>query len=166
MSNNLQSKLGEGLSKFQGGIEQGKQKLQLVQEINRLKKEINEVSGKKAKVLLEVGQATYNKIRQGEITDPELVELTEKLVGFDHNIYQSRKKVAELNSTSDNQGGITCPSCQTVNSNDAKFCGGCGAKVEAAATVLSVEGEPCVKCEESIPHDANFCPCCGTKVVG
>ncbi|WP_010676979.1 hypothetical protein [Bacillus timonensis] len=35
---NLQAKLGEGLSKFQGGIEQGKQKLQIVQEISRLKK--------------------------------------------------------------------------------------------------------------------------------
>lgn len=44
---NLQSKLGEGLSKFQGGIEQGKQKLQVVQEINRLKKEISDASSKK-----------------------------------------------------------------------------------------------------------------------
>lgn len=165
MSNNLQSKLGEGLSKFQGGIEQGKQKLQLVQEINCLKKEINEASMRKAKVLLEAGQVTYSKIRQGEITDPELVGFTEKLVALDREIYEARKLVNELNTKNNGQNGVTCSSCQTVNSEDAKFCGGCGAKVEAAAKVEVTDGVSCVKCEEIIPQSANFCHCCGTKAA-
>lgn len=164
MSNNLQSKLGEGLSKFQGGIEQGKQKLQLVQEMNRLKKEMNEASMRKAKVLLEVGQLTYSKIRQGEILDSELAEITEKLVGIDREIYESRKMANELQSKS-SQNGITCSSCQTVNSEDAKFCGGCGEKVEAAVNMEVAEGINCVMCEETIPESANFCHCCGTKVA-
>ncbi|MEH7386558.1 zinc ribbon domain-containing protein [Bacillus sp. JJ1521] len=162
---NLQSKLGEGLSKFQDGIEQGKQKLQVVQEISRLKKEINEASTKKSMVLLEVGQATYQKIRNGEITDPELVELTVKLVGFDHHIYQANKKVAELNSRSADSNSIICSICQTPNSVDAKFCGGCGAKVEVATKVVLSGEETCVICEEAMPVDANFCPCCGTKAT-
>lgn len=120
---------------------------------------------KKSMALLEVGQVAYQKIRNGEITDPELIELTVKLVGFDYHIYQANKKVEELNSRSGNSNSIICTSCQTPNSMDAKFCGGCGAKVEIVEKVELIGEETCAKCEEAIPVDANFCPCCGTKAI-
>lgn len=163
MSTNLQSKLGEGLSKFQGGIEQGKLKLQTVQEINKVKKEIHDVSVKKSKILLETGQKVYMKIRNLEIQDPELMELTSKLTELDQAIYEGSKKIAELSSRPD-QGGTICPSCQTPNEMDAKFCGGCGAKVEKAVEMESDSSEACVSCSELVSPDANYCHCCGTKV--
>lgn len=49
MSNNFQNIIGEGLSKLQGGIEQGKQKLQTAQEINELNKHANDLNQKKVK---------------------------------------------------------------------------------------------------------------------
>ncbi|KAA0548383.1 zinc ribbon domain-containing protein [Bacillus sp. BGMRC 2118] len=164
MSSNLQSKLGEGLSKFQGGIEQGKQKLQIAQEVSRLKKEMNDTSTRKSKVLLEVGQAAYKKIRNGEITDPELIELTTKLVGYDSTIYQSITKITELQLSTDHNQEMICPSCQTANDEHAKFCGSCGEKILVEKLVDTEESEHCVKCEQSIPLDAHFCPCCGNKV--
>jgi ribosomal protein L40E len=163
LSTNLQSKLGEGLSKFQGGIEQGKLKLQTVQEINKVKKEIHDVSVKKSKILLETGQKVYMKIRNRELQDPELMELTSKLTELDQAIFEGSKKIAELSSRPDQEGAI-CPSCQTPNEMDAKFCGGCGAKVEKAAEAESDSGEVCASCSERVSPDANYCHCCGTKV--
>jgi len=164
LSNNLQSKLGEGLSKFQGGIEQGKQKLQVVQEISKHKKEINETSIKKSKILLELGQSTYKKIRSGEIVDSDLNEMTKGIVGLDHLIYQSTKKISELNQSNADSNVLTCSSCQAPNDINAKFCGGCGAKMEKEPAVETSSGVSCVTCEEVLSDTANFCHCCGTKV--
>nr|WP_246879847.1 zinc ribbon domain-containing protein [Bacillus suaedae] len=126
---------------------------------------MNEIATKKSRALLEVGQTTYKKIRTGEIVDPELIELTTKLVGLDHQLYKASQKVHELNSLGQDDQSIICPSCQTANDQGAKFCGGCGEQVEVAAALESAEGEPCVNCEEDVPAEANFCPCCGTKVA-
>lgn len=164
MSTNLQSKLGEGLSKFQGGIEQGKLKLQTVQEINKIKKEMHDVSVKKSKILLEVGQSAYKKIRNSELQDQELMELTAKLTELDHSIYEAARKIAELKSSPD-QNGIVCPSCSTPNEPDAKFCGGCGSKVEKANELESDSGKACAGCSEPVSLEANYCHCCGTKVT-
>lgn len=164
LSNNLQSKLGEGLSRVQGGIEQGKLKLQVVQEISKLKKEINETSMKKSKILLELGQSTYKKIRNGEIVDSELSELTRGIVGLDHIVYQSSKKISELHQTNNDSDILTCSSCQTPNAVDAKFCGGCGAKMEKEPEADASSGISCVNCDEVLSEAANFCHCCGTKV--
>jgi NADH pyrophosphatase NudC (nudix superfamily) len=164
LSTNLQSKLGEGLSKFQGGIEQGKLKLQTVQEINKIKKEMHDVSLKKTKILIEVGQSAYKKIRNSELQDPELMELVSKLTDLDHAIYEASQKIAALKSTPD-QDVITCPSCNTANEPDAKFCGGCGSKVEKAKVHEDGSGIACSGCSEPVAHDANYCHCCGTKVT-
>ncbi|NQD65608.1 zinc ribbon domain-containing protein [Bacillus haikouensis] len=163
MSTNLQSKLGEGLSKFQGGIEQGKLKLQTVQEINKIKKEIHDVSVKKSKILLEVGQKVYKKIRNQELHDQELIELTSKLTELDHALYGGSRKISELKSHPD-QNVTICTSCETPNELDAKFCGGCGAKVEKAIEPVAGAGYACASCSEPLTADAHYCHCCGTKV--
>jgi DNA repair exonuclease SbcCD ATPase subunit len=165
LSTNLQSKLGEGLSKFQGGIEQGKLKLQTVQEINKIKKEMHDVSVKKTKILLEAGQNVYKKIRNHELQDAELMELTSKLTELDHTIYEASKKISELKNSSD-QHVIVCPSCHTPNEPNAKFCGGCGSKVEKAGDLEGESGKACASCSEPVSLEANYCHCCGTKVAG
>jgi NADH pyrophosphatase NudC (nudix superfamily) len=164
LSTNLQSKLGEGLSKFQGGIEQGKLKLQTVQEINKIKKEMHEASVKKSKILLEAGQKAYKKIRNHELQDEELVELTSKLTELDHAIYEGAKKISGLKSNPD-QNVTICASCETPNESDAKFCGGCGAKVEKAAEPVAGAVDACTSCNEPLTPDAHYCHCCGTKAA-
>jgi hypothetical protein len=155
--------LGEGLSKFQGGIEQGKLKLQTVQEINKIKKEMHDVSVKKSKILLEVGQKVYKKIRNQELHDQELIELTSKLTELDHALYGGSRKILELKSHPD-QNVTICTSCETPNELDAKFCGGCGAKVEKAIEPAAGAGDACASCSEPLTADAHYCHCCGTKV--
>ncbi|WP_078553933.1 zinc ribbon domain-containing protein [Bacillus alkalicellulosilyticus] len=161
MANDFQSKIGEGLSKFQGGIEQGKQKLQVTQEMNRLRKMIQELSVKKSAVLLELGQVTYKQIRAEAIAAEELVTISDQLVSLDKQIYLATKQLSEMNKTEDN--AVVCGSCNEANGPNDKFCGSCGTPLEKPAEVDLSEGISCVTCEEIIPKEANFCPCCGSK---
>ncbi|WP_263629630.1 zinc ribbon domain-containing protein [Bacillus tianshenii] len=160
MANDLQSKLGEGLSKVQGGIEQGKQKLQIAQEIGRLKKGMAESSLQKSKILLELGQVTYGKLRKGQFQDEELFGIAHSIIGLDKQMYTASKQIAELSKTT--QNGVMC-SCGTLNGVTDKFCGGCGAKIEQAAEVDLSTASSCGHCEEVVPAGANFCPCCGSR---
>ena len=91
LSNDLQSRLGEGVSMLKGGIEQRKQKLQNVQELNRLKRSVEENSIKKSQILLELGRLTYRKIREGQINDPDLVKQSSNLVSLDKLMYVDGK---------------------------------------------------------------------------
>lgn len=165
MSNQLHSKLGEGLFKVQGGIEQGKQKLQVSQEVSRLKREVSEASTAKSKILLEVGQLTYKKMRTGEVNDEELKGVTNRLLSLDHTIYQATFKIHELNAREGTDNGITCPNCEMENDEHAKFCGGCGDRIEKKVVSEEVDFAHCDTCEEAIPKSSNFCPCCGMKVI-
>jgi membrane protease subunit (stomatin/prohibitin family) len=49
-----------------------------------------------------------------------------------------------------------CPKCQAAVPAGAKFCPGCGEKIEAATH--------CTECGAEVPAGAKFCPGCGKKV--
>ena len=52
------------------------------------------------------------------------------------------------------QQTVPCPSCGKPNAPGIKFCGDCGAKMEAAKV-------PCVKCGAELREGAKFCSECG-----
>ena len=49
---------------------------------------------------------------------------------------------------------VTCASCAYENSDDARFCAGCGAPL----------GTTCAVCETLVPPGGRFCPNCGTPM--
>ena len=51
-----------------------------------------------------------------------------------------------------------CPECGTELSEGAKFCSGCGRKVEEEKS-----GYKCAKCGRELKDNEKFCPDCGTK---
>ena len=158
----LQSKMGEGLSKLQGGIEQGKNKLKTSQEVNKLKIKIQDTSVKKAELLINLGQTAYQLIREGKITDKQLIDLAQPMIGFDQVIYQANKTIAEL--TEDNSKQYVCECGAPISPAD-KFCGSCGKKVvieEPEQIALT----NCPSCEEEMPEDTKYCGSCGTKLAG
>lgn len=57
---------------------------------------------------------------------------------------------------------MKCPNCQTENPDFAKFCKGCGSKLEAPAMEAAIF---CKACGESLKPGAKFCPKCGTSVA-
>lgn len=62
--------------------------------------------------------------------------------------------------TSSSQG-ILCPQCGLISVPGAKFCNGCGQKLEQAAA-----SDKCLYCGAAMPMGAKFCGKCGKAVNG
>lgn len=162
LGNDLQSRLGEGLSKVQGGIEQGKLKLQVLQDINMFKKAVGDASVRKSMLLIEMGQMTYGRLRSndGPEEDRKVVTMAQEIVELDKKIYAASKRIRELSQPVSN--GVSCP-CGAVNGETDNFCGGCGKQIDRAPVLDESNMCICTSCDSSIPLEANFCPCCGSK---
>jgi membrane protease subunit (stomatin/prohibitin family) len=53
-------------------------------------------------------------------------------------------------------GGVNCPKCGTANAAGAKFCSSCGGPLQAAVK--------CSKCQTEVQAGTKFCPNCGAKI--
>lgn len=156
----LQTKLGSGMNKLQEGIEQGKVKLQVAQEIAQLKKEVNGQLQRKSAILLELGQRTYVYLRNGTVEETELKTLIAPVQQIDVAIYKARQKMSDLQKQQSAKGVCNCGGMLTKHD---KFCGQCG---EPNAMVMNQEVEEttvCLSCEEHIAQVVVFCPVCGIK---
>lgn len=162
MSKNFQNILGEGLSKFHGGIEQSKQKLQTVQMINELNKNVNDLSQKKSRVFLDLGQLAYEKIRNGQISDLDLIEITKDVIQLDKKMYSTLRQLSELNNSQ--QQGPTCENCGNITDGFDKYCGSCGSKVKTQLDIHIPGDMECLSCGELAPLNAKHCPCCGMSI--
>nr|WP_246421621.1 zinc ribbon domain-containing protein [Texcoconibacillus texcoconensis] len=158
----IQSKLGEGLSRFQGGVEKGKQRIQLTQEMSRLKRELAEATSEKSRLYVEMGMRAHQLVRDGGLFDQQVSDFADALLACDKSIYRIQRQIAELSDVESE--GMTCECGASLQSGD-KFCGECGAKV----MVFSVQEEQafvaCHQCEEQVAESANFCGCCGYKLT-
>jgi len=156
--NEVQSKLGEGLTKIQGSLNQGKQKLQLVQEVSQIKSSQNTLRLKRQEYILKIGEVYLQKIHTGVENIELLQELATEIQALDKEIYAYGVRLDQLQSESGE--GVECSKCQSPVSDSDKFCGKCGQPVAASVKVETTE--ICNVCETSIPAKTNYCPCCGT----
>ncbi|CKE56224.1 zinc ribbon domain-containing protein [Bacillus cereus group sp. MYBK77-1] len=155
----LQSKFGSGMNKLQEGIEQGKMKLQVAQEVAQLKKITQEKLQAKTEILLELGQMAYMQLRNDEVRVDVLKNIIEPVQELDVAIYNTRKQIANLQ----NQGQKGQCSCGGPLSVNDKFCGQCGKENELLLQSKNAENESCTSCGEQIATEATFCPVCGMK---
>jgi hypothetical protein len=160
----LQSKLGGGLNRIQDSLQQGKQKLHTVQEMNQYKRVIQESSEKRAEIIIKLGEVVYKKIRSGEIEDADFKTIIQDVIKLDQLVYRAEVELEKLQEKSINN--FSCPSCNTPILPGDKFCGACGSKVEEAKGEENVEKAPCPACEEQVPVHATFCGCCGNHLAG
>lgn len=159
----LQTKLGSGMNKLQEGIEQGKMKLQVAQEIAQLKKEIQVQLQKKTEVLLDLGQKVYVELRDSGVNEAELKQLVTPIQAFDVAIYQARKRIVELQKQQGEKATCECGGSLSIND---KFCGSCGKPNPMLAVESSEEKVACVSCNEHIAKNSIYCPVCGIKQGG
>ena len=74
------------------------------------------------------------------------------------------KTINDLESSLEKVSLISCDKCGKENVPEAKFCGGCGIKIEEKEEEIKVSLLSCDICgKENIP-EAKFCGGCGTKI--
>ena len=56
-----------------------------------------------------------------------------------------------------------CPKCGKELKDTAKFCGGCGCKLDDTVIAAQAKGNVCVKCGNLLRPGAKFCGKCGTR---
>jgi len=159
----LQTKLGSGMNKLQEGIEQGKMKLQVAQEIAQLKKGMQVQMQRKAEVLLEVGQKVYVQLRGHGVNESSLKEMIAPVQEFDVAIYQARKRIIELQKQQGEKA--TCECGGPLSMND-KFCGSCGNPNPMLVVENDGETANCISCDEHIDKNSTYCPVCGIEQSG
>lgn len=155
---NVQNTIGMGLSKLQDGIDKSKSKVDLMKEVSKMNKNIEDISAKKADLLLEIGLMCYQKVREGTLEDYEIKEKCKSITGFDYLIYYNKMKIDEISNINK---GFLCECGNSVSQED-KFCGSCGKKIEEK--IEECNYIVCNNCEMSIIENAKFCPCCGMKI--
>ncbi len=155
---NIQNKIGVGIFKFQESIEKNKNKVDALKEIGQLSNSVEELLEKKLEMIIKLGIATHNKIRNGDLKDNDLNEICQYIVGFDYMIYENKKSIEEIRFQNE---GITCE-CGNRLSENIKFCNQCGMKVEKLKNNINLI--QCSNCEMNIDNTAKFCPCCGINL--
>lgn len=155
---NIQEKMENRFSKVQDGIDKGRGKVEEIKEKAKINKQIGEYQAQKSNVLLDMGILLHEKIRKEEIQDNDFDQLSLKIIELDKMIYESNKKVKELEEL---QRENICECGNIINKND-KFCASCGNKVEIEEDIK--EYNVCSICEAEIDLDCNYCECCGTKL--
>ncbi|MEK5204685.1 MULTISPECIES: zinc ribbon domain-containing protein [Bacillus] len=155
----LQSKFGNGMNKLQEGIEQGKMKLQVAQEMAQLKKITQEKLQEKTEILLELGQTVYMQLRDDEVRIDLLKAIVAPVQELDVAIYNTRRQISNL-QRQEQKGECSCGGPLSLND---KFCGQCGKENELLLQSKNIEKEACSSCGEQIATEATFCPACGMK---
>ena len=131
---------------------------EIVREIDKLNKSVEDASLRKEGALLELGIFIYKKVREGLLDNEEINEKCESIIGFDHVIYDSKVKIDKFNKQLQ---GIKC-SCGAILTPEDRFCGKCGQKVEIP--VDNTEYIECKRCLSNIYKTSTYCPCCGIKL--
>ncbi len=58
-----------------------------------------------------------------------------------------------------------CPSCGAKLTENARFCGGCGQKIEQPKESKETKTKQCTNCDYSTTNEEAFCPECGTSLI-
>lgn len=150
----IYEKIGSGINKIQGN-------LQTTQSISQYKKVIQEASLKRTEILIQLGEEVYKKFRVKEIESEELKTQVSSLIELDQKIFQSQQAIAEIYAQTKEH---SCPQCGAPITEEDRFCGGCGSKVELQVPKSDSATKICSTCQEKIPETAQFCSCCGVKI--
>ena len=72
MLSTIQTKIGGGLNKIQDTLQQGKQKMQTVQEASQLRQAIDQLRQKRLENIVDLGNGIHKKVRLGSVHDEDL----------------------------------------------------------------------------------------------
>jgi len=105
----------------------------------------------KIQKLVEMGKRVHLLARGGQLRDPELVALSDQLVGLD------AQANAHLGKYPPKRGDGVCPRCNTPF--EGVFCGGCGLNIDE---YFSQPMHTCDVCGLVVEASDIFCGICGS----
>jgi len=124
----------------------------------KIKNIIKDAENKKALLLIEMGNLTYQKIREDFIIDKDFDTISNEILELDKIIYANSKElenIKKINTTS------KCECGNEMKKSD-KFCSICGKKSEELNDNKTIQ---CEFCNEYIDIDSTYCVCCGNRVT-
>lgn len=130
-------------------------------ETGKLTYKVSAEEKKIADFTLAIGDLLVDKLDNGETFDDEIMALYASILASRDVIAAAMGELAAKKPPVP-----TCPSCGAALAENAKFCSGCGAKVEEPEIEV-VEADvvpPCSNCGAELEPGAAFCNQCGTKV--
>lgn len=136
----------------------------------------NKISSEKAAIadlFKQIGERSYAKYAAGESVDPESAELFAAVASHSAAIREAEEKIKALKeapaatpaeapeAAPATTTSIVCPACGKENQPEARFCCGCGGKLEAPA---QPKPQTCPNCGTAVEEGMLFCAQCGTKI--
>lgn len=156
----LQTKVQKGLSSFQKGIENGKSKLRISQELISLKDEVKNLEDLRTSCVLELGELSYMQIRNKNVDEEVVTKTGNKILELDKKIFKLLQEIEERTKKGEE---TTCECGASVTASD-KFCRKCGKKVEIQGNDIVEKTIVCNHCKATIPATYKYCNCCGIKI--
>ena len=136
----------------------------------KLNSKINSEKALIAEAFGKIGRICYEKHAAGEFSDPETAELMASVDRCYAAIKETEEQIRMLKESETAAAnsaqtapaaGVVCPACGRQNSPNTKFCGDCGAKLEASAPP---QPKLCPSCQAPVPNGVKFCNECGAKI--
>ncbi len=146
--NDLGKKFSQAAKSVQERTRDGVESTKLAMDIRSLKSELDQH-------LLELGRAYYESITGGNPVPENLIR----------NVRDSQAQIESLTAQRDRaRQQSRCPSCGSVQPDEARFCANCGHPMPEkapAAEEPAAEAEYCAQCGAMREDDCRFCPVCG-----
>jgi ribosomal protein L40E len=127
-------------------------------EITKLNHAISNEEDKINAILPKMGNISYQKFKNGESIDPDLLNYCNKIEEIKSAIAVLKQKILDIKSVR------ICQNCQAELGQDVTFCPKCGAKQDTPETIIAEEIKTCPNCASPVPLDSAFCTSCGTKI--
>lgn len=128
-------------------------------EITKLNHAISAEEDKISAILPKMGTICYQRYKNGENIDPELLNYCKKIDDIKAGIATLKEKILEVRNVK------ICAGCGTELAPEIVFCSKCGAKQEAAPETTAVEEmKTCPQCAARVPLNSTFCTSCGNKM--
>ncbi len=138
----------------------------------------NKISSEKAAIVdlfKQIGERSYAKYAAGEATDSDNSELFAAIATHSATIREAEEKIKAIKEApaaapaatpeaapeTANASLVICPACGKQNQPEARFCCGCGGKLEA---VEQPKPKTCPNCGTAAEEGMLFCAQCGTKI--
>lgn len=158
-------KIGEGVKNFT-------EKASDVVEASKISAKINAEKNVITALKTQMGELLMSQYLEDKITDQDLLELCQKVTESQEIINKYEEDIVKIKKESPKEAKKhVCKYCGAEIKENAKFCLGCGSKLdecdeEPCEEVNAREYKQCPSCNEKLDKESKFCPNCGYHFEG